>query len=284
MNDCRYPQDLHIHTTFSQYDSSVVPEQTPELIARVKHAAVLGISDHFEHFADNAYDRYVDKLRSLNMLIGTEVDGASSVGHAADLYFDYYIYHCYDRAADYRAVEKLLATNRPVIIAHPNALQTDLYRVPRECLVEINNRYIWHTDWWHSMVRTKAGFTTSLALTPINQAGLAKALPDARQQNLIFGRPYSGISWRQHLVVFANTLARGATGFTDRLVAEYSFCHHGVGGDLRWVGGDRARQIGALPLIESRADPTRAVRTIAVLPPLAVLTSVLRCAGSMRWT
>ena len=147
MKDCRYPQDLHIHTTFSQYDSSVVPEQTPELIARVKHAAVLGISDHFEHFADNDYDRYVDKLRSLNMLIGTEVDGASSVGHAADLYFDYYIYHCYDRAADYRAVEKLLATNRPVIIAHPNALQTDLYRVPRECLIEINNRYIWHTEW-----------------------------------------------------------------------------------------------------------------------------------------
>ena len=26
-----YPQDLHIHTTFSNRDSSVVPEQTPEL-------------------------------------------------------------------------------------------------------------------------------------------------------------------------------------------------------------------------------------------------------------
>lgn len=147
MNDCRYPQDLHIHTIFSQYDSSVVPEQTPELIARVKHAMVLGISDHFEHFADNAYDRYVARLRSLNVLIGTEVDGAPSVGHATDLYFDYYIYHCYDRAADYQAVEKLLATNKPIIIAHPNALHTDLYRVPRECLVEINNRYIWQTDW-----------------------------------------------------------------------------------------------------------------------------------------
>lgn len=147
MSDCRYPQDLHIHTTFSQYDSSVVPEQTPELIARVNHATVVGISDHFEHFAEHAYDRYVGKLRSLNVLVGTEVDGAPSVDHAVDLDFDYYIYHCHDRAADYRAVERLLATAKPIIIAHPNALDTDLHRVPRECLVEINNRYIWQTDW-----------------------------------------------------------------------------------------------------------------------------------------
>lgn len=147
MSDCRYPQDLHIHTTFSQYDSSVVPEQTPEFIARVKHAKVVGISDHFEHFADQGYDRYVDRLRSLNVLVGTEVDGATSVDHAAGLDFDYYIYHCHDRVADYRALERLLATDKPVIIAHPNALHTDLYRVPHECLVEINNRYIWQTDW-----------------------------------------------------------------------------------------------------------------------------------------
>ena len=47
-----YPQDLHIHTVFSDQDSSVVPEQTPELVARIAHAQVIGISDHFEHFAD----------------------------------------------------------------------------------------------------------------------------------------------------------------------------------------------------------------------------------------
>jgi hypothetical protein len=34
-----------------------------------------------------------------------------------------------------------------VIVAHPNALNTNLDRVPPECLVEINNRYIWRCDW-----------------------------------------------------------------------------------------------------------------------------------------
>lgn len=136
MNDCKYPQDLHIHTTFSRYDTSVVPEQTPELIVRVRHATVLGISDHFEHFAEDAYGHYVDRLRSLGVLVGTEVDGAPSVDDAANLDFDYYIFHCYDRAADYKAVEKLLSTQRPVIIAHPNALRTNLNRLPPECLVE----------------------------------------------------------------------------------------------------------------------------------------------------
>ena len=158
VRECRYPQDLHSHTTFSQYDSSVVPEQTPELIARVKHASVVGISDHFEHIVENAYDRYVDRLRSLNVLVGTEVDGASSVDQAASLEFDYYIYHCYDRLADYRAAERLLATDKPVIIAHPNALHTNLERVPPECLVEINNRYVWQTDWLAFYGRYKGRF------------------------------------------------------------------------------------------------------------------------------
>jgi histidinol phosphatase-like PHP family hydrolase len=31
-----YPQDLHIHAVFSQHDSSVVPEQTPELVTRIR--------------------------------------------------------------------------------------------------------------------------------------------------------------------------------------------------------------------------------------------------------
>ncbi len=142
-----YPQDLHIHTVFSDRDSSVVPEQTPELVARIGHAQVIGISDHFEHFADKAYGEYVERIRSLNMLVGTEIDGAKSVDFAASLAFDYYIYHCRDTAADYRGIEGLLATGRPVIIAHPNALGTDLGRVPEACLVEINNRYVWRCDW-----------------------------------------------------------------------------------------------------------------------------------------
>ena len=39
------------------------------------------------------------------------------------------------------------ATERPVIIAHPNALQTNLDRVPDTCLIELNNRYLWRCDW-----------------------------------------------------------------------------------------------------------------------------------------
>ena len=142
-----YPQDLHIHTTFSNRDSSVVPEQTPELVAWTAHAQIMGISDHFEHFADAAYDEYVERIRSLNMLVGTEVDGAASVDFAASLAFDYYIYHCRNIAADYRGIERLLSTGRPVIIAHPNALGTNLDRLPEACLIEINNRYVWHCKW-----------------------------------------------------------------------------------------------------------------------------------------
>ena len=142
-----YPQDLHIHTVFSGQDNSVVPEQTPELVAWIAHAQVIGISDHFEQFADKAYDEYVERIRSLDMLVGTEVDGAASVDFATSLAFDYYIYHCRNIVADYRGIERLLATGRPVIIAHPNALETDLDRVPDVCLVEINNRYIWRCNW-----------------------------------------------------------------------------------------------------------------------------------------
>lgn len=141
------PQDLHMHTTYSQYDGSVVDEQTPELIQRVGHAQTIGISDHFEHFVDTHYDEYVAHLTRLGIFVGTEVDGAMSANFAARLVFDYYIYHCRDTAADYRGIETLLATGRPVIIAHPNALDTDLTRVPPEALVEINNRYVWRCDW-----------------------------------------------------------------------------------------------------------------------------------------
>jgi hypothetical protein len=46
------PQDLHIHSTWSDTDSAVVPEQTIALIAAVGHARIRGISDHFEMFDD----------------------------------------------------------------------------------------------------------------------------------------------------------------------------------------------------------------------------------------
>ncbi len=125
----------------------MVPEQTPELVAHVSHAEIIGVSDHFEHFADKAYDEYVERIRALKMLVATEIDGAASVEYAASLHFDYYVYHCRDTAADYRGVERLLATGRPVIIAHPHVLETDLSRIPETCLVEINNRYVWQGDW-----------------------------------------------------------------------------------------------------------------------------------------
>jgi histidinol phosphatase-like PHP family hydrolase len=141
------PQDLHVHTVFSRTDGAVVPEQTPELIRRIAHARTIGISDHFEHFAEREYDDYVAAVTALGFLLGTEVDGAASVAAAAALRFDYYIYHCYDHRRDYRGLERLLATGRPVIVAHPNALGTDLGRLPPECLVEINNRYVWRCDW-----------------------------------------------------------------------------------------------------------------------------------------
>ena len=114
----------------------------------------MGISDHFEHFADKAYEEYVGRIRSLDMLVGTEVDGAASVDFAISFAFDYYIYHCRNIAADYRGIERLLSTGQPMIIAHPNVLDTDLDLVPDTCLVEINNRYVWHSTGEHFMDRT----------------------------------------------------------------------------------------------------------------------------------
>jgi len=35
-----------------------------------------------------------------------------------------------------------------VIIAHPNALDTNLDRVPPECLVELDNRYVRRRNRW----------------------------------------------------------------------------------------------------------------------------------------
>lgn len=60
---------------------------------------------------------------------------------------EYFIYHCRHRKAEYEGIEHLLATGKPVIIAHPLMMGTDLRKLPRECYVEINNRYVWRNDW-----------------------------------------------------------------------------------------------------------------------------------------
>ena len=148
-NKIRVPvvsQDLHIHTTFSTGDSAVVPEQTVEFIASVGHARSVGISDHFEYLVD-AFDTYRDAVKRNGLYLGTEVDGFTLAGEAADLPFEYYVYHCRDTAEDYRGLEVLLAAGRPVIVAHPQVFETDLSKVPPGTLIEINNRYVWRNDW-----------------------------------------------------------------------------------------------------------------------------------------
>ena len=142
-----YKQDLHIHTVFSSGDTAVVKEQTVELISQIRHAEIIGISDHFEYLQYNTYDIYKKEVMKYNFKIGTEVDGHKSVNAAVALEFDYYIYHCWDNEKDYRAIDQLLLTEKPVIIAHPYATGTQLNKVPSECLMEINNRYVFRYNW-----------------------------------------------------------------------------------------------------------------------------------------
>jgi hypothetical protein len=141
------PQDLHIHTTWSTGDAAVVPEQTIGFIARLRHARVAGISDHLELIGEERFEDYGQEVRSAGFRVGMEVNGHSWVRAAAELGCDYRIYHCFDNDADYKGLERLVETGTPVIVAHPNVLDTDLNRVPPECLIEINNRYIWRCDW-----------------------------------------------------------------------------------------------------------------------------------------
>jgi hypothetical protein len=140
-------QDLHIHTIYSKSDSAVVPEQTVSMIAEVKHARIVGISDHFDSLVNGNFKTYGKEVREAGFKVGAEVDGHAWVDEAMGFNLDYYIFHCHDQDADYHSLEKLLTTDKPVIIAHPNALGTDLSRIPTECLIEINNRYVWRTDW-----------------------------------------------------------------------------------------------------------------------------------------
>ena len=140
-------QDLHIHTTYSTHDSAVVPEQTVAIVSAVKHAGIVGISDHFDSIVDGFFEIYEKEIRQAGLKVGVEVDGHTWAAEAADTIVDYYIFHCRDRDADYHCLDKFLATGRPVIVAHPNMLDTNLNRVAPECLIEINNRYVWRTDW-----------------------------------------------------------------------------------------------------------------------------------------
>lgn len=139
-------QDLHIHTVWSSGDSAIAPEQTIGLIAELKHARIMGISDHFEHIHDR-FDEYSAAVRSAGLKLGMEVNGHEWVDAALDVDCDYRIFHCFDRDAEYAALDRLQESGRPVIVAHPNALNTQLGRVPPECLIEINNRYVWRCNW-----------------------------------------------------------------------------------------------------------------------------------------
>jgi hypothetical protein len=140
------PQDLHIHTTFSRDDGAVAPEQTVQLVAAIAHARIVGISDHLESIAGD-FSTYADTVRSRGFFVGTEVNGADWIGEAEAVDAQYYVYHCRDRERDYRGTERLLATGKPLIIAHPLILDTNLRRLPPQCLIEINNRYVWRSNW-----------------------------------------------------------------------------------------------------------------------------------------
>jgi histidinol phosphatase-like PHP family hydrolase len=142
-------QDLHIHTVFSYGDGVIVPQQTLELISKINHAKITGISDHFEYIGAENFENYRKRVSSFGFIVGIEVDGKNYVREAAGLDFDYYIYHCWDAKNDYKGIDTLLATSRPVIIAHPYMTDTRLSRIPTECYLEINNRYIFRYDWYN---------------------------------------------------------------------------------------------------------------------------------------
>lgn len=141
------PQDLHMHTVYSTGDDSVAPQQTVELLAAVAHARVLGISDHFDFVFGELFEEYAAVLRGHGLKVGTEVDGADWVTDALLVDADYYVYHCRDSHREYRGAERLAESGKPVIIAHPFMMRTNVRKIPKDCYVEINNRYIWRSNW-----------------------------------------------------------------------------------------------------------------------------------------
>jgi histidinol phosphatase-like PHP family hydrolase len=140
------PQDLHIHSTFSASDSAVVPEMTVELIARVRHARVVGISDHFISLRDGSFPAYRDAVRNQGLYLGCEIDGAEEAREAVEYPFDYFIYHCRDRRSEYAGAELLVETGKPTIVSHPMVYGVSLSKLVPEALVEVNNRYVWRRD------------------------------------------------------------------------------------------------------------------------------------------
>jgi len=140
-------QDLHIHTTYSTGDRSVVPEQTVELIDELNHAEIRGISDHFDYLEGPVFEEYRSKVHSRGFYCGCEVNDSEDALEAVKYPYDYYIFHCRDKASEYRGAEKLLETGKPVIVSHPMAIGADLNKVPTECLIEVNNRYVWKNDY-----------------------------------------------------------------------------------------------------------------------------------------
>ena len=140
-------QDLHIHTVYSTRDSAVVPEQTIELIAKVGHAEIIGISDHLDYLDDASFVEYSEKIRASGLKLGCEVDGADWVDRALEFQMDYYVYHCRNEEKQYKGIERLLTANVPVIAAHPMMMGTKIEKLPKDVLVEINNRYVWRGDW-----------------------------------------------------------------------------------------------------------------------------------------
>ncbi len=111
-------QDLHIHTTYSTTDHSVVPEQAVTLVAAVGHAQVVGISDHFECLVNGHFESYTREIRGAALKVGVEVDGHPWVDQAVTYPVDDFVFHCRDQQADYRSLDRLLATGKAVIDAN----------------------------------------------------------------------------------------------------------------------------------------------------------------------
>lgn len=131
-------QDLHIHTIFSSEECC--PEQTLEMINEVRHADIIGISDHFEQIQD--VETYFTEVKRFHFHVGTEIDGTRMLEKAVEFPFEYFFYHCRDHENDYNGIDKLLKTGKPVIISHPNIFNTDPLKIPKECFVEINNSHV----------------------------------------------------------------------------------------------------------------------------------------------
>ena len=140
-------QDLHIHTVYSTGDGAIEPQQTMALIDELNHAEIRGISDHFEYLTGSVFDKYRREAYFYGFYCGCEVNDSEDAMEAIDYPFDYYIYHCRDKASEYQGAEILLNTGKPVIISHPIAIGADLKKVPTDCLIELNNRYIWKADY-----------------------------------------------------------------------------------------------------------------------------------------